>query len=181
MRLMETLKMGSQVHVHCYKHDGSLHRSWNKINFAKEIDGNLILANTTAMVTECDGRRWFAKEPAITIFLKDKWYNVICMLRSEGIHFYCNIASPYILEDNIITYIDYDLDVVRTHAGVIKVLDENEYKLHKLVMQYPVELTNVLESQLEEAIELAEQGKFPFDSKFVEDVYHEFMVEMGMK
>jgi len=173
--------MGSPVQIHCYKHDGSLHRVWNKINFAKEIDGNIILANTRAMVTESDGRRWFAKEPAITIFVKDKWYNVICMLRNNGVHFYCNLASPFIFENGIVTYIDYDLDVIRTSAGDVKILDENEYKLHKMVMQYPADLSNVIESQMQEVLELAKEGKFPFDHELVESIYKEFMIEMGLK
>ena len=176
---MENWKFGSPVQIHCYKHDGTLHRVWNKINFSKEIDGNLILANTRAMVIESDGRRWFAKEPAITIFLKDKWYNVICMLRSGGVHFYCNLASPFLIEDNVITYIDYDLDVIRTNTGDVKILDENEYKLHKMVMQYPDDLAKIIEEQMNEVVELAKSGKFPFDSKFVEDAYQEYINKAG--
>ena len=163
------------MHIHCYKHDGSLHRVWDKINFYKEIDGNIILANTRAMVTESDGRRWFAKEPAITVFVKDRWFNVICMLRNNGVHFYCNIASPFLREDNVLTYIDYDLDVIRTSMGDIKVLDENEDAVHKMVMRYPEDLQEVLIKELDKVKELARNGEFPFNSEKIIDFYNDYL------
>ena len=172
---MEEVKFDSPMHVHCYKHNRSLHRVWDKINFYDEIDGNVILANTRAMVTESDGRRWFAKEPAITIFMKDRWFNVICMLRNNGVHFYCNISSPFLKDGNVLTYIDYDLDVIRTSTGDIKVLDENEYALHKMVMNYPSDLQEVLIKELNVVKDLAKRGAFPFDSAKIIEFYNDYL------
>lgn len=33
------------------------------------------------------------------------------MIREKGVSYYCNLASPYVLDDEALKYIDYDLDV----------------------------------------------------------------------
>ena len=44
-------------------------------------------------------------------FYKDRWFNIIEQLKDYGIYFYCNIATPYIIDEKVIKYIDYDLDL----------------------------------------------------------------------
>ena len=62
----------------------------------------------------------------MSVYYKHRWFNIIGIIRSEGIHYYCNIASPCIVEDDVIKYIDYDLDLVKTIKGELKVLDEDD-------------------------------------------------------
>ena len=50
----------------------------------------------THFVTESDGRRWVTREPAIVYFHKKYWFNIIAMIRDNGISYYCNMASPTI-------------------------------------------------------------------------------------
>ena len=45
------------------------------------------------------------------VLLKDRWFNIIGQLKDYGIYFYCNIATPYIIDEKVIKYIDYDLDL----------------------------------------------------------------------
>ena len=33
------------------------------------------------------------------------------MIREEGVSYYCNLASPFVLDNEALKYIDYDLDV----------------------------------------------------------------------
>ena len=33
------------------------------------------------------------------------------MIRDNGISYYCNLASPFVLDKEALKYIDYDLDV----------------------------------------------------------------------
>ena len=35
-------------------------------------------------------------------FFKGRWFNVISQLKKGGIYYYCNIATPFIIEDNTI-------------------------------------------------------------------------------
>lgn len=33
------------------------------------------------------------------------------MIRENGVSYYCNLASPFVLDNEALKYIDYDLDV----------------------------------------------------------------------
>ena len=103
--------VGHDVLIHCYKHDGNIHRCWNKGFVLEETSEHFIVINNRTLVTESDGRKWYTREPAICYFPKHEWYNVICMIRKNGVHFYCNIASPTLYDGDALKYIDYDLDL----------------------------------------------------------------------
>ena len=105
------LQENQYVYIQSYKHDGSLHRTW-AMGYVLEANEKRIVAVTNrTLVSESDGRKWVTREPAICFFYPDKWYNVICMIRKTGIHYYCNLASPSIYDGEAIKNIDYDLDV----------------------------------------------------------------------
>ena len=95
-----------------FKHDGSIHRVWDKACKVYEDDEKIMISNAKTLIREYDGRIWMAKEPSVTIYYKHRWFNIIGIIRGEGIHYYCNIASPVIIEDDVIKYVDYDLDFV---------------------------------------------------------------------
>ena len=110
---MERLKIGHKYQIHSYKHNGQIYKAWDEAtllnyDFKKGI---LVFANNCTTVTEKDGHTWKTKEPAILYFFLNRWYNIIGQYKGRGICYYCNMASPIIIEDNTIKYIYYDLDV----------------------------------------------------------------------
>ena len=104
-------KEGDLVTIQSYKHDGSLHRTWRDTMILKTNENSIIGVNDHTLVTESDDRRWVTREPAIVYFHKKFWFNIIAMIREEGVSYYCNIASPFVLDNEALKYIDYDLDV----------------------------------------------------------------------
>ena len=46
------------------------------------------------------------------------------MIRGNDIYYYCNIASPSLIDNNIIKYIDYDLELKLLPDQQIIGLDE---------------------------------------------------------
>ena len=135
----DELVIGKKYEIHSYKHDGSIHRSWDEA--------------------------WRTKEPAILYFYKDKWYNVIGQKKKDGIYYYCNIATPYILEENTVKFIDYDLDLRVYADGSFKVLDRGEYKYHQKLMNYPEKLDKILKDELTNLIELSKSKKDGFNNE----------------
>ena len=111
---------------------------------------------------EADGSFWKTKEPAILYFFKDRWYNIIVQLKKNGIYYYCNIASPYIIEDQTVKYIDYDLDLRVFPNGSYKILDRMEYQYHKKVMHYSKVLDQIINCSLKELIQEYRNHFFPF-------------------
>ena len=149
---MDKLKRGDKLKIQCYKHNGKIHREWDEAIFLDEKEDYLIFGNMKTMVTEAEGNTWRTKEPAIMYFFKNEWYNIICQLKKDGIYYYCNIATPFLIEDNTIKYIDYDLDLRIFPNGEYKILDKMEYKYHKKIMNYSDDLDKVVNDGLKTLI-----------------------------
>lgn len=160
-----------RILIHCYKHDGQLHKTWKDAIILEKNKDVLILGNYNALVTKVDGRTWHTKEPAIMFFYPNKWFNIIAQLKKNGIFYYCNIASPYIIEDNIVKYIDYDLDLRVYPDGGFRVLDRNEYNYHKKKMHYSKEIDMIIKYSLTELIGLKRKEEGPFNLKEVDKYY----------
>ena len=84
--------VGRWYNIRCYKHNGALHRVWDRGLVLENNSEYIVIASKKAKVVEANGRCWFTKEPAVTIFSKKEWWNTICMLKKDGVCYYCNIA-----------------------------------------------------------------------------------------
>ena len=139
---------GDFITIKSYKHDGSLHRTWRDTMVLKTSENALIGCNDHTLVTESDGRRWITREPALVYFHKHYWFNIVTMIRENGVSYYCNLASPAVLDKEALKYIDYDLDLRVFPDGGFKILDYNEYNYHKKLMRYPREIQMIIKSEL---------------------------------
>ncbi|HHT67028.1 MAG TPA: DUF402 domain-containing protein [Erysipelotrichaceae bacterium] len=167
--------IGRWYSIRCYKHNGTLHRVWDRGLVLENNSDYIVTATKKAKVVEANGRRWFTKEPAVTIFSKKEWWNVICMLKKEGICYYCNIASPSIIDKDTIKYIDYDLDAKLFSNDEIRVLDEKEYQYHKNNFSYCDKLDAVLKNQTQVIIEKMKKRVFPFEDDLINKYFEQYL------
>lgn len=168
---MENFEIGKRYEIHSYKHDGCIHRAWDEAILLEINDKYLIFGNERTKVTESDGRTWRTKEPAILYFFKDSWFNIIVQYKKNGIYYYCNMASPYIIEDNTIKYIDYDLDLRVFPDGSFKVLDRGEYKYHKQLMNYSDDIDLILKTELTKLINMVRNKELAFKENAADKYY----------
>ena len=161
---MKSINIGDKLQIHCYKHNGKIHRVWDEAVVLDVQKEYVVFGNSRTQVIEASGNYWRTKEPAVLYFFKDKWFNIIAQMKKDGIYYYCNIASPYIIEDNTIKYIDYDLDLRIFPSGEYKVLDRLEYKYHKKLMNYSKELDFVVNKSLDCLIADYVNGKNYFNN-----------------
>ena len=172
---MEEIKIGKKYVIHSYKHDGKIHRSWDEAVLLKKTPEYLVFGNNKTIVTEVDGRTWKTKEPAIMFFFYDKWFNVIGQIKKDGIYYYCNMASPFIIEDNAIKYIDYDLDLRVFPDSSFKILDKNEYKYHKKKMNYSKNIDTILKNELNFLIAMVKKQELVFNFNTINEYYNEYL------
>lgn len=169
---MRKIRVGDKLQIHCYKHDGSFHRTCDEATVLDIKEDILVCANYKTQIVESDGggkyHKYYTKEPAIIFFYKDEWFNIIGQMKSKGLYYYCNLASPYIIDDGVIKYIDYDLDLRVFPDGGFKVLDRNEYRYHKKKMNYSEDIEKVIQYELSKLIEMKKNEEGPFDKKMVE-------------
>ncbi len=150
---MKQICVGDCYQIQCYKHNGKIHRAWDEAVVLDIKKDYIVFGNNKTKVIESEGTTWRTKEPAIIYFFKNKWYNIISQMKKDGIYYYCNIATPYIIEENTIKYIDYDLDLRIFPKGEYKILDKLEYQYHKKKMEYSDDLDLVINHAMKELIE----------------------------
>lgn len=172
---MNELKVGDNLELHCYKHNGKINSTSDRITILDIKDDYIVCGDYKTTITDSDGSTRKTKEPAIMFFYKNRWFNVLAQFKKQGLFYYCNIATPYLIDDKIIKYIDYDLDLRVFPDGGFKILDKNEYNYHKKIMHYSDELDKIVKSELSSLIELKRANKGPFDKNIVNEYYEEYI------
>jgi protein associated with RNAse G/E len=165
------IKVGDKLKLYCYKHDGTLEHTSEEAVVLENNKEYLVCGNGRTRITEKDGRSHMTNEPAVLFFYKDHWFNIIGQLKKFGLFYYCNIASPYIVDGKSIKYIDYDLDLRVFPDGGFKILDRNEYNYHKKVMQYPEVIDKIVKAELSYLIDKKRENAGPFAPGVVEKYY----------
>jgi len=165
---MANPKEGETIQIHSYKHDGKIHRVWQETTVLKGTRNVVIGANERTLVIESDGRTWLTREPSIVYFHAQHWFNIICMLRDDGVYYYCNMSSPFVFDNNTVKYIDYDLDVKVFPDMSYNILDEDEYEDHKAKMKYPDVIDKILKRNVDKLIGWIKQRRGPFAPDFID-------------
>jgi protein associated with RNAse G/E len=174
------LKIGDTLVIHCYKHNGMIYES-SRVAFVLDVqDDYIVLGDENVLITKQDGRAWHTNGSAIMFFYKKNWFNIIAQIKDDGTFYYCNIASPYIIENHVLKYIDYDLDLRVFNDGAFKILDRNEYNYHKKLMNYPDEINYIIKEEMTSLIEMKKASVFPFNKETIEH-YSEVFKELRSK
>ena len=97
------------------------------------------------------------------------------MFKENAIMYYCNIASPSLIDRDCIKYIDYDLDLKLMPDKSILQLDFKEYEFHRKKYNYSDELDRVIKGANEEAKRLMGKVGFPFSDEKMKEYYSEFL------
>lgn len=166
---------GKWIEVQGYKHDGRMHRIWDSVYVLDENEKYIVVASTKTKVVEHDFRVWYTKEPAIMIFFKNHWWNVIAMLKEVGLTYYVNLASPYIIDNSRVKYIDYDLDIKLYPNQDIKVIDVREYGYHRKKYGYSESIDKILRYNINDIKKAMQNKEFPFSEEIIKKYYDEFL------
>ena len=169
------MKIGDKYKIHCYKHNGEAYQASEETIILDIKDEYIVCGNYMVDVTEPEGHSYKTKELAIIYFYKHNWFNCIAQLKSFGLFYYCNMASPYIIDDNVIKYIDYDLDLRVFPNGSFKILDRMEYKYHKKQMHYSNRLDFILKYELGNLIDMVRVREMPFDKDTINKYYEKYV------
>ena len=162
---------GAEIKIQSYKHNGHVHRVWKQNIVLKRTKEQFITFNDRTEVLEGNGRTWETREPAISYFYAKHWFNIIGMIRNDGLHYYCNLSSPYVFEDRTLKYIDYDVDVKVYPDLSYEILDVDEFQDHQRLMGYPPQLIDIIYAQTDHLLHWIKERKGPFTSGAIDDLY----------
>lgn len=161
--------------IKSFKHDGHLHRMWLQNWLIPEArlfpehaeESMLVLVNSQTRIREGDGKEWVSRIPSVAFFIPGQWYNVVSLIEEQGIRYYCNIASPPYVSGQVITYIDYDLDVIRTTDGGVQIVDQEEYAQHKVNYHYPDIVDRKVKGGMDRLLQRIRGNEAPFEDERV--------------
>lgn len=173
--IMSGLKKGLIIQIESYKHNGSIHRVWKKNTILNASDSFIIGVNDETEVVEHDGMTWITEEPGVFYFSNQWWFNIIGLLRPNGIHYYCNLSSPFVYNQQSIKYIDYDLDVKVYPDLTYHILDKAEFHMNKKRMNYPRDLDYILHEQLDHLLHMIRNRHEPFSSDTINYWYEQYL------
>ncbi|MFB7815953.1 DUF402 domain-containing protein [Paenibacillus chitinolyticus] len=165
--------------IKSFKHDGHLHRMWlenwkvpqHELHPEHQRENMNVFINNQTKIQEADGKEWTSRIPGVSFFIPGEWYNIVALLEEGGVRYYCNVASPFYRAGNVITYIDYDLDVIRMAGGDVHVVDREEYEHHKALYRYTPLVESKVKAGLDALLKRIGKQDAPFGDESVRRYY----------
>lgn len=158
------------INVQAYKHNGQLYRQWNGAKIIHINDDELILLLFKTKVQELKGQKWMVCEPMLWWLPLKKFFNTTAMMRTNGVYYYTNIASPPIFEDNTLKFIDYDLDIKNYPKIKNKLVDKKEFADNTKRLDYSLQLLKKIDQAIGQVLELNNKKQHFFNPNEIKKI-----------
>ena len=136
--------------------------------------GMMVFINSQTKIQEADGKEWVSRIPGVSFFIPKMWFNIVALIEESGVRYYCNVASPLYVNQQVLTYIDYDLDVIRMPDRTVHIVDQDEYERHKLGYHYSSLVETKVKEGLAALLALVNGDKPPFQDDMVIYYYEQW-------
>jgi uncharacterized protein len=153
------------ITVRTYKYDGTEHRRW-RAQISRQEDFLIVLDAKFEEEIRHPLLGTVAPDTlSIEYYWLDRWYNVFRFVEPTGElrNFYCNINVPPVLQKNVLSYIDLDVDVLVAPDLSYTILDEDEFAANAEKFNYPMGIRRRSQEALSELVALIERHDFPFN------------------
>jgi protein associated with RNAse G/E len=104
-----------------------------------------------------------AQQDTLLLIQPDAWWIPAWRIDHPTTPLYVNINTPAEWFDDRVTWIDLDLDVVRTSDGQTAVIDRDEFERHSATFGYPNDLITGAEAAASDVYERVVRNEPPFD------------------
>ncbi len=158
------LKPTQSTIINSRKFDGQIHRSW-VADFVEKQDSLLLfvgkfeteIRHPKLGVIKCG-------TVSYEYYWLDRWYNVFRFHEPNGEfrNYYCNLNMPPKFENNILDYIDMDIDVLISKDFRLEILDCEEFEKNSKIYGYSDNLIAKTFQTLDELLNLINIKAFPF-------------------
>ena len=157
--------LGRVVRVASLKFDGRLHRAW-PARLVRRAGTLLVLEGVFETEVRHPLLGHIASGTLSTEFYwTDRWYSVFRFREPGGPlrNYYCNVNRPAEFDDDTLSFVDLDIDVLVAPDFSYTVLDEDEFETHAAEFGYDEALRARVGGALDELLRLIESRAFPFD------------------
>ena len=162
---MKTIE--NEIIINSRKFDGSVNRRWK----ADLIESNIDFLKFVGIFDEEIVHPHLGVIRRGTISYEyywfERWYNIFEFHEPEGNlrNFYCNVNMPPKFENNILDYVDLDIDVLVWKDLSYEVLDLDDFAENSLKYSYSNEVIEKSLTSVKAIEKRIEERQFPFDFK----------------
>jgi protein associated with RNAse G/E len=162
-----------RVRVEKMKYPNVRYYSYQKRLLRQDGD-EIILYNSPglAITDHLRGGGFYLPTQSVTWCSTARWNSVSAVFEPKGAFkfWYCDVAMPCTLSDNVLAYVDLDLDLIAYPDGTYRVDDEDEFQAHQREYQYPSEIIEQARAELDGLIAAHKAHAYPFDGSLAEYV-----------
>lgn len=152
-----------QITINSRKYDGHIRRTWPGGLISQSEDLLVVVGRFQEDVQHDD--LGLIKQGTVSFehFWPRRWYNIFRFHEPDGRlrNYYCNVTMPPTFADDVIDYVDLDLDVIVWPDEGYEVLDRDDLEKNTIKYGYPSEVVANAEKSLAELIALIESGQLP--------------------
>jgi len=122
------MQPGDELRIEVYKADGRIFRRWPASVEQVEPD-RVVTWSPVGHVVRGRERDWVAPWAIRAVYWHDRPYNLLEVYRAGGELFelYVHVGSRPFLHDLVLSWTDYELDVILKPGGQPKLVDEDEF------------------------------------------------------
>ena len=165
------------ITMRAYKYNGNIH--YESPMKLLEKRSNLYILNGLPGRTlkhHTRGKDFVFERHSIEFYFNDRWYTAACVINVDGSidYYYCNISMPCKLGIKDVSFVDIDLDVIVQSDMSYKIVDRDEFNIHKEEMSYPDYIVKKAEKAVETVILHLEEREFPFDG-YIEKIVAKYV------
>lgn len=150
--------------VNSRKFNGKIHRSWTCELLEETNDYWLLFGKFENEVKH--SKLGIIKKGTISYeyFFKNEYFNIFRFHEPNGELklYYCNISMLPKFENNVLDFVDLDIDVLVKKDFSFEILDEDEFEENAKLFNYSDEIKLLTKKSLEDLIRIIKTKAFPF-------------------
>lgn len=151
------MQPGESVTVRALHADGTCYRWWNATVERSDSASIVTVASAGRRIANIGGD-WVSQNHIRAFYWLDQSYNLLEIYRPDGVlaEVYVHIASPAVLDGKMLTYTDYELDVVRLSGEMPQLVDEDDFAEAVIAYGYTAEFQRACYDTARDALEIVE-------------------------
>ncbi|MCC7308885.1 MAG: DUF402 domain-containing protein [Acidobacteria bacterium] len=153
------------ITVNARSYDNAIRKSWTA-ELLERSDQLLVLKGLFAFDVEHSDIGLIRRGTiSYEYFWPSRWYNVFRFHDPGGPFrcFYCNVTMPPVFDGSTLDYIDLDIDILLGRDGLVRILDEDEFRDNAAKYSYPAEVKANAAQAAADLTRMIRGREFPFD------------------
>lgn len=154
----------NNITINSRKFDGTIHRSWKAELVKKDETLLIFVGQFKSEITHPKLGIIRRNTVSYEYYWLERWYNIFRFHEPDGAlrNYYCNINMPPTFENNVLDYIDLDIDILVWKDFEYEVLDRDEFEENAKIFKYSDEIKKKVLDNLSKLEKMIRMRNFPF-------------------